>query len=459
MAFLGRRENKVYHSSPFQALEESKKDFTQKGVFTYNDNVVATVFFRGDEVMLVSSPVFDLDVPGRMFWTKGFTTEFQEMAREVSDIDGYDEGFFSYIEVFPHQSRVIADYYRSKEISIMLWLDGLYRSGSGVKFTSEPTLFVIHESRGEEYKGRESYSSMTIKELEEKVREEEALIEEMNTILGVGDLSKDEYETLYFSNDEGLEFDSFTPYDDDARNFTFEAMRRESTLESVRTLSSGFLWSEVLKAFAVNRGLIEVSEDLKESGLQSSGLPVLTDESLTEEVSEDFSLPDLPEYEERETEAYLFEETVPLNSDTAFAEEDSEMSAESKDIISPEYENPYLAESDVRIIDSIDEDDFEFTNVDYDEIDYLQSEREIDEPKIPEYIEEDQQISTPPSFLADTLEEDVTIKPPMDTSIIEESIYVSQDSVSSEKKVEILFDIEDTPIYKELSRELGLSID
>lgn len=393
MALFKKNPKTLKGDNPFEILKSVRSKGIQEVTFTFDKGDVK-VWVEDDRVLAVNAEeFFPLNINSRVYWSQAIDDETIMALNKVDNLSFADEGFSAYVDAAPEIANLLAGYYVAKGISIMRWLSNKYKAGS------YPLSVEVKESTDnlrlakDGYKGA-AYSTLTIDELEELSSIEDRAISESEKNLGFSHNDYDDVIYVALGND----FDSETPFPEDAENLMLSAAEKRVPLTKVRQISGGFLWSEVLEAIKnlEDRGTILLEGDntsFFDQGLElavSQGASDIETKISLENESEDapeLNLEDALALPEIDTQ---FANEDPLPIEDVFVEEDSENnSAEELLELDDIFKDVDAPSEDVRIVDVSSED---VRNIDdeplLEETDSLEFEDSVPEPEAVQFFED-----------------------------------------------------------------------
>lgn len=249
MALL-RKKAKNY-TDLFDVLrEQTKTKGNQEVTFNVNGEPEVTVLQNNDKILAVKSRnVFPFNLGSRIYWDNSISKEDKEILLNTKNSNGIDEGFSDYVNAIPSVGGKLADYYLAKEISTILWLRDNYGNANNIGFSVKKSNSDLKVPENNDYEGA-SYGFLTIDQLEETVSMEATALVSINNALELDPVDVNNYgDTVFVLTDSN--FNAEIPFDNDAENFALSAASRKATLFQAANISSGFLWSDILRAFKV----------------------------------------------------------------------------------------------------------------------------------------------------------------------------------------------------------------
>lgn len=344
MALFKKKEN-FDNDNPFSVLEGVSGDELKEVSFSFSQGKVK-VWMRDGRVLAVSSPkLFPMNINARTYWSNSINDSIIKSFGRVTEVGEPDEGFLEYVSLATDMSDELANYFLAKEITIMNWVNNQYKKGNFPEVTVSKSNHSLELAQNS-YEGS-GYSTLTPYELAELVHLESMHIQEYNDDLGL--LSSD-YSDVYY-NETDVKFDTETPFDNDVENLVLSAAAKKASLKQVKSISGGFLWSDVLAALktlesggvivntakeVVNSFFHESLEVVKKQGEREAemrdknrvSLPDMEEVTIEESVSIADPLPSLDQFNEEESD---FTSTVSLSEDAYPSEEAETVSLSTTD--------------------------------------------------------------------------------------------------------------------------------
>lgn len=344
MALFKKKEN-FDNDNPFSVLEGVSGDELKEVSFSFSQGKVK-VWMRDGRVLAVSSPkLFPMNINARTYWSNSINDSIIKSFGRVTEVGEPDEGFLEYVSLATDMSDELANYFLAKEITIMNWVNNQYKKGNFPEVTVSKSNHSLELAQNS-YEGS-GYSTLTPYELAELVHLESMHIQEYNDDLGL--LSSD-YSDVYY-NETDVKFDTETPFDNDVENLVLSAAAKKASLKQVKSISGGFLWSDVLAALktlesggvivntakeVVNSFFHESLEVVKKQGEREAemrdknrvSLPDMEEVTIEESVSIADPLPSLDQFNEEESD---FTSTVILSEDAYPSEEAETVSLSTTD--------------------------------------------------------------------------------------------------------------------------------
>lgn len=344
MALFKKKEN-FDNDNPFSVLEGVSGDELKEVSFSFSQGKVK-VWMRDGRVLAVSSPkLFPMNINARTYWSNSINDSIIKSFGRVTEVGEPDEGFLEYVSLATDMSDELANYFLAKEITIMNWVNNQYKKGNFPEVTVSKSNHSLELAQNS-YEGS-GYSTLTPYELAELVHLESMHIQEYNDDLGL--LSSD-YSDVYY-NETDVKFDTETPFDNDVENLVLSAAAKKASLKQVKSISGGFLWSDVLAALktlesggvivntakeGVNSFFHESLEVVKKQGEREAemrdknrvSLPDMEEVTIEESVSIADPLPSLDQFNEEESD---FTSTVILSEDAYPSEEAETVSLSTTD--------------------------------------------------------------------------------------------------------------------------------